>query len=104
MLLLLLLLVVLLCAAARLHSERAAGGGDVSVKLSWGKTQEAAALLCVMNMFPDALLEEVRRWTNSAPPLARKERDGWVGGGCVWLCGTDCCLRNWGKAVAAGAP
>jgi hypothetical protein len=49
-------------AAARLHSERAAAGGDMSVKMSWGKTQEAAALMCVMNIFPDSLLEEVRGW------------------------------------------
>jgi hypothetical protein len=32
----------------------------MSVKMSWGKTQEASALYCIMNMFPDALLEEVR--------------------------------------------
>jgi hypothetical protein len=47
-------------AAAQQHSERAAAGGDMSVKMRWGKTQEASALYCVMNLFPDALLEEVR--------------------------------------------
>jgi len=46
-------------AAARQHSERAAAGGDISVKLCWGNTQEAAALYCIMNMFPHSLLEEV---------------------------------------------
>lgn len=30
------------------------------MKLSWGKTQEAAALHCVMRLFPESLLEEVR--------------------------------------------
>lgn len=49
-----------LAAAARQHSERAAAGGDMHVKMSWGKTQEAAALYCVMQLFPDSLLEEVR--------------------------------------------
>ncbi len=52
------------CAAARQHSERVAAGGDMHVKMSWGKTQEAAALYCVMQLFPDSLLEEVR-WASS---------------------------------------
>jgi hypothetical protein len=65
-----------LAAAARQHSERAAAGGDMHVKMSWGKTQEAAALYCVMQLFPDSLLEEVRHMRCSGLTWGRGGRRG----------------------------
>jgi hypothetical protein len=34
--------------------------GDIPVKLAWGKAQEAAALHCLLQLFPEAAVEEVR--------------------------------------------
>lgn len=39
--------------------QRAALAGDIAVKLAWGKVQEAAALYCLMQLFPHATVEEV---------------------------------------------
>jgi hypothetical protein len=81
-------------AAARLHSERAAAGGDMSVKMSWGKTQEAAALMCVMNIFPDSLLEEVRGLSNRPPPPSAGRAGEWVRHRLVsWTCFLMQCLK-----------
>jgi hypothetical protein len=33
--------------------------GDIPVKLAWGKAQEAAALHCLLQLFPVAAVEEV---------------------------------------------
>jgi hypothetical protein len=33
--------------------------GDIPVKLAWGKAQEAAALHCLLQLFPEAAVEEV---------------------------------------------
>ena len=41
--------------------ERTALAGDIAVKLAWGKVQEAAALFALLNIFPEALVEEVRQ-------------------------------------------
>jgi hypothetical protein len=35
--------------------------GDIPVKLAWGKAQEGAALHCLLQLFPEAAVEEVRR-------------------------------------------
>jgi hypothetical protein len=35
--------------------------GDIPVKLAWGKAQEAAALHCLLHLFPEAAVEEVCR-------------------------------------------
>ncbi|KAF8058321.1 rplW [Scenedesmus sp. PABB004] len=43
----------------RAQCERAALGGDVPVKLAWGSVQEHAALHALLQLFPDAAVEEV---------------------------------------------
>uniref|UniRef100_A0A383WDU8 Uncharacterized protein n=1 Tax=Tetradesmus obliquus TaxID=3088 RepID=A0A383WDU8_TETOB len=43
--------------AAACH--RVGMAGDIPVKLAWGKAQEAAALHCLLQLFPEAAVEEV---------------------------------------------
>ncbi|KAI8470848.1 MAG: hypothetical protein J3K34DRAFT_521030 [Monoraphidium minutum] len=58
-------------SARRAICEQAALGGTLSVRLAWGKTQEAAALYSLAALFPSSVIEEVGLFAPEPSALPR---------------------------------